>query len=134
MGFLEGFKAFDFNEGYPYVSVTKHGITFNKAVILKLGLPEYVVLYINDDTKQIAIQACDKDYPKAVAFYKEKKSGLISARWNGKDIMNTIIELTGWDIDNFIYRVDGNLIKEERAMIFDLLKANVSTAKDVENK
>lgn len=134
MGFLDGFKVFDFSEGYPYVSITKHGITFNKSVILKLSKPEYVVLYINEETKQIAIQACDKDTPKATPFYKEKKSGLISARWNGKDIMNTILEMTGWDLENYIYRIDGELLKEERAMIFDFSKPNVSAAKDVENK
>ena len=37
MSLLENFKAFNFNEGVPYVSVTSNGMTFNKSVIMKLG-------------------------------------------------------------------------------------------------
>ena len=33
---LSGFSAFDFSEGVPYFSVTLNGLTFNKAVVLKL--------------------------------------------------------------------------------------------------
>ena len=42
---LSGFKAFDFSEGIPYFSVTKNGLTFSKAVTLKLGCPAYARLY-----------------------------------------------------------------------------------------
>ena len=44
MSLLENFKAFNFNEGVPYVSVTSNGMTFNKSVIMKLGYPEHVLL------------------------------------------------------------------------------------------
>ncbi len=36
---LSGFSAFDFSEGVPYFSITQNGLTFNKAVVLKLGSP-----------------------------------------------------------------------------------------------
>ena len=36
MFFFDGFTAFNFNEGAPYVSITKNGVTFNKSVIMKL--------------------------------------------------------------------------------------------------
>ena len=94
MSLLDGFKAFDFSEGFPYVSVTRNGVTFNKAVVVKLNYPSHVLLLINDETHQIAVQACSADNPKAVAFFKPKKSGLISVRWNGKDLMNTLSEMT----------------------------------------
>ena len=53
---LTGFKAFDFSEGVPYFSVTKNGLTFSKAVTLKLGCPSYVRLLINPDTKQVVLK------------------------------------------------------------------------------
>ena len=73
---LSGFTAFDFSEGVPYCSITANGVTFNKAVTLKMGSPAYVRLLINGDSRQIILQACDEDTPRAVAFYRPKKNGV----------------------------------------------------------
>ena len=55
---LSKFKTFDFSEGVPFVSVTNNGLTFNKSVIMKMNYPLYVRLLINEEDKQIALQAC----------------------------------------------------------------------------
>ena len=47
MSILEGFTTFDFNEGVPFVSITRNGVTFNKGVVLKMGCPKNVVLLVN---------------------------------------------------------------------------------------
>ena len=74
MSIFEGFTEFNFNEGVPYVSVTKNGVSFNKGVISKLGQPTHVKLFINAATKQIGIQVCDECDLNAQTFYnKEKK-------------------------------------------------------------
>lgn len=124
MSLLDGFKAFDFNEGSPYLSATKNGINFNKSVILKLNKPEYVVFLINKETKQVAVQVCKKETPNAIQFYKEKASGVLSVRWNGKDLLNTISEMMGWNLENHAYRVDGTLLEDENAILFDLTSAS----------
>ena len=124
MSILDGFTAFDFNEGAPYVSITKNGVTFNKGVIKKLKQPAYVVLLINAKAKQIAIQVCDESTTNATTFFKEdKKSNLLSVRWNGRDLLNTISEITEWDLVNDSYKVLGTHLIEENAMLFDLDKA-----------
>ena len=123
MSLLDGFKTFDFSEGFPYVSVTRNGVTFNKAVVVKLNYPSHVLLLINDETHQIAVQVCTEDNPKAVSFYKEKKSGLISGRWNGKDLMTTLSEMMTWNLDKQSFRIDGSLLKEENAMLFNFEEA-----------
>ena len=124
MSNLDGFTAFDFNEGAPYVSITKNGVTFNKGVIKKLKQPAYVVLLINAKAKQIAIQVCDESTTNAATFFKEdKKSNLLSVRWNGRDLLNTISEITEWDLVNDSYKVLGTHLIEENAMLFDLDKA-----------
>ena len=126
MFFFYVFTAFNFNEGAPYVSITKNGVTFNKSVIMKLKYPPYVVLLINPQTKQIAIQACDANTQNAVAFYKEdKKSNVLSVRWNGRDLLNTIKEMMNWDYSSESYKVAGTLLGEESAMLFDLENAEV---------
>lgn len=123
MSILENFTPFNFHEGVPYVSITNNGITFNKSVIMKLGYPEYVLLLIDEETKRIAIQVCEAETENAASFYKEKKSKIISVRWNSKDLLNTISTITGWDLEKNSYKVNGRLLKDENAMIFNLNEA-----------
>lgn len=125
MSLLDNFKPFNFNEGVPYVSITNNGMTFNKSVIMKLEYPERVRLLIDEETKRIAVQTCTQDTPNAAVFYnREKKSNTLSVRWNGRDLLNTIQEITHWDLSKCGYRVDGVLLKEDRAMLFDLTHAS----------
>ena len=124
---LDGFKAFDFSEGVPYVSVTQNGITFNKSVTLKLGEPEYAKFLINPETKQVAIQACNEGDTNATVFYRPKASGTLSVRWNARDLLNTLERIMGWNLKENGYRADGVLLQEERAIVFDFSKASVLT-------
>ena len=117
---LSGFTPFNFSEGIPYVSITPNGVTFNKAVVMKMGYPDFVLLLIDDYGKRIALQACDESTPNAVRFYKPKKGNVISVRWNSKDLLNTIQGITGWNLEEIAFKVDGILLREDRAMIFDL--------------
>ena len=124
MAILEGFTPFNFEEGVPYVSITKNGVTFNKGVVKKLDCPKYVVLLVNARTSQIAIQACPEGTNRAVAFFNgEKKKNALSVRWNGKDLLNTITAMTGWDLTKEGYKAEGTLIPEEQAILFDLTKS-----------
>lgn len=123
MGVLEGFSAFNFEEGVPYVSVTINGVTFNKSVVMKLDYPTHALLLINETEKKVAVQACDEKTPNAAPFYKEKKSGVISVRWNGRDLLNTFQDIMGWNLKSDAYRIEGIHLKDERAILFDLTKA-----------
>lgn len=124
MSIFEGFTAFNFNEGVPYVSITKHGVTFNKGVVMKMECAQYVILLVNSSSKQIAIQACSENTTKATAFFNdEKKKNAYSVRWNGRDLLNTITAITGWNLDKKGYKVEGRLFPEEKAMLFDLNNA-----------
>jgi hypothetical protein len=120
---LSNFKTFDFSEGVPYVSITNNGITFNKSVIMKMKYPAYVRLLINETDKQIAVQTCDEHDDKSVQFYKEKSNGVLSVRWNAKDLINTISRICDWDLSQLSYRVNGILISEMKLMLFDLNEA-----------
>lgn len=123
MSMLEGFSAFNFEEGVPFVSVTINGVTFNKSVVMKLGYPTHALLLINEAEKKIAVQACGEGTPNAAPFYKEKKSGVISVRWNGRDLLNTFQDIMGWDLKSNAYRIEGIHLKDERAILFDLTQA-----------
>lgn len=115
---LSGFAVFDFSEGIPYFSVTSNGVTFNRAVTLKLGTPAFVRLLINESTRQVALQVCDESAPKAVAFYKPKTNGVLSVRWNAQDLVATFKRLMESDLQHG-FRVNGELV-ENGLMVFDL--------------
>ena len=125
MSMFDSFKSFNFDEGVPYVSITKNGVTFNKAVIMKLNYPTNVVLLINAEDKVIAIQKCTPDVKNSTTFYKENEKNILSVRWNARDLLNTLQDITGWDLSKDSYRVDGVLVAEENAMIFDLKTAKI---------
>lgn len=127
MSVLDGFSAFDFSEGVPYASFTQNGITFNKSVTLKLGEPEYARFLINADAKQVAVQACEAGDKSATVFYRPKASGALSVRWNARDLLNTLERIMGWDFKDASYRADGVLLRDERAIVFDLSKATTLT-------
>lgn len=120
---LSNFKTFDFNEGMPYVSITCNGLTFNKSVIMKMGYPAHVKLLINEIDKQIAVQICDESDEKATQFYREKANGVLSVRWNSKDLVSTVARICDWDLKKDSYRAYGVLIPEATLMLFDLTKA-----------
>ncbi len=121
MSIFEGFTAFNFSEGVPFVSITRNGVTFNKGVIMKMGCPKHVLLLVNAASKQIAIQTCSESTLNSAAFFnEEKKKNAYSVRWNGKDLLNTITAITGWKLNLKGYKVEGRMIPEENAMLFDL--------------
>ena len=127
MSILDSFKAFDFSEGVPYVSITKNGLTFNKGVMKKLGYPQFVVLLMDKDTQRIAIQKCSSATDKSIAFYKGDKEDdankILSVRWNSRDLMSTVKAMMNWDLSVDSYRAYGEMLEEENAMIFDLSQA-----------
>ncbi len=120
---LSKFKAFDFSEGVPYVSVTSNGLTFNKSVIMKMNYPSFVQLLINEEDKQIILQSCAEKDEKAVSFYKEKANGVLSVRWNSKDLIQTVARLCGWNLKNKSYRVPGIMIPGTPLMLFEMTNA-----------
>ena len=125
MSFFDGFTTFNFGEGVPFASITKNGITFNKGVIMKMDFPKNVILLVNASTKQIAIQASSENAERATPFLSDEKrmNKVYSVRWNSRDLLNTITAITGWNLEKKGYKVEGQLIPEENAMLFDLNNA-----------
>lgn len=118
---LEGFKQYNLTIGTASVSITSNGIAFSKSTVVKMEKSPYVKFYIDDNEKRIAIQKAQKDDDGAIGFYNGQK--IISVRWNNRELLKTIAKMMGWNLDGMIYKVDGDYIPEEEAMIFDLKNA-----------
>ncbi len=122
---LDGFEVFNFNVGIPSASITSNGITFNRSVSIKLGFPPYVRMLINRERRQIAIVPCDKSTDQSAAFYRDsyEKDPVRSVRWNNRDLMNTLSELMDCDFKTISFKVEGRLLNEGPAILFDLTRA-----------
>jgi len=119
---LENFKKIGLAPGYPSISFTKYGMTFNKNAIIKIGEPEKACLYIDEEEQVIAITAASNDDDKSLPFMSKGKK-VMSVRWNHQDLLQTIEQLMDWD-RNIGYRIHGYYDKEQKALFFDLKKAS----------
>lgn len=117
---LENFQPYNVSVGMPSVSFTPNGITFNKTAVVRMGKPEYVVLYINDIGRQIAIKKTDANDENATSFFKIKKNDVVSARWGSKELLHKIYNMMHWDVKKDSFKVNGVYYQEEEVMIFDL--------------
>lgn len=127
---LSGFKPVNLIIGLPYVSITANGVTFNKPCIMKLGKPTHVLLMVNDEAKQMAIQVCDQEDDNATPFLRSEAKSTLSVRWNNKDFLNQLSKMMDWDLNVSGYKVNGEYLSDENAMIFDLNTATVLGEKD----
>ena len=119
---LSGFKVFDFSEGVPYFSVTRNGLTFSKAVTIKLSYPTHVQLLLNAEAKQVVLKSCPAGTPQAAQFYRERKNKVLSVRWNSRDLISTLERMLDKTFESHGVRVDGVLI-DDQTMLFDLNSA-----------
>ena len=130
---LTGFQIFDFSIGVPSVSITRYGVTFNKSTVLKLGNPEYVRLFIKRDAKLIALRSCKKTDTGAVKFYRAKKSGVMSVRWNHGGLMNELRVLLKSDLNTNGFRVSGERVDCD-TILFDMNTAKTLTQRSIRNE
>mgnify|MGYP006940533700 FL=1 len=118
---LEGFKVYVVTAGVPSVTFTKNGTGLSKAAVAKLGNPEYVRILFDSNEKRMAVQACDENEEGAVKL--PQRDGVEGVRWNNKDLINTVEQITGFDIKGSKgFKVDGITLDEERAILFELQK------------
>lgn len=117
--------------GSSFVSITDNGLNFNKNVLLRMHRPEYVVILLNMQKKQIAIQACEKNDSNAVAFFKPDSDVKYGVRLHNKDLENMLSRLMNWNLKESNYRIDGTHIEEENAMVFNLNEARQFAKKSI---
>lgn len=123
-----GFKAFNFSEGVPKISVTTNGVTFSRGVANKLGKPEYVVLMINDEKHQIVIKRAIKEEKFSYRFYRKsnrkEEKNIVSVRINNTELLSEMSRLMNWDLSLYSYSVKGVVVDDE-TILFDLNNAKI---------
>lgn len=123
---LEGFTQFTFGGMAAYASITKNGISFNKVAVGKLNSTPYVLLFLNAQNLQFAIKKASANEAGAIPFGDSAKKGSTSVRWNSKEFLRAICDMTGWNLQAPTcagYKVFALYDKSEGALIFDLKEA-----------
>lgn len=121
---LEGFEIVTFGNTGASVSITKNGVTFNKASLEKMNSANYVTLMVNRNLKQFAIKQCTQNDANAMPFYVAIKPKAPSVRWNSKELLRLFSGLMSWDLDKCNgYKIMGEYLKSEKALLFDLNSA-----------
>lgn len=126
MANLSNFSVLSFGSTGPIVSITKNGVTFNKAAVDRMGGAQYVLLLLDESAKQFAIQKCTQSAPQAMPFVAAIKPGAPSVRWGSKEFLRILKRLTGWSLEDEDckgFKVPGEYQRPDNAMIFDLNKA-----------
>lgn len=125
MPILDSFKVVNVGSSSPSFSITKNGITFNKAVIETLKSPKYVVALLNEDTKQMAIQVAERTQKDSQIFVREREyDAPINVRWNFKNFTLSLASMMNWNLsEEKGYQIHGEYFSEELAIIFDFTKA-----------
>lgn len=121
MSILENFEVCKTNvdKKEPYIRITPSVLTINKSVLDILGDPEYILLLLNKETLQFAIQKCTETKDGAMKITKIPNR-VQTKRINDVSLCNNIYDLTGWSRLVSSYQVFGEYIPEENVVIFDL--------------
>ena len=113
------FKLQTMEKGLPSIVISKNGIFLSVNLHKKLGMTSYVQLYLAEETREIAIMACDKNADEAV----ELKLANEYARIYNKDFVNNVAKLLKTSFDEVGHRVVGTPSEDGDYFIFDLKKA-----------
>lgn len=121
---LEKFKPVILTSGPSTMTIAKSGVSFSQATVIKLNKSEFVRILMNSEDKMLLVKEASKDDEQAVPFFNPDRK-VITARWNYSDFNNSLSQMMGWNTDKNTYKVHGAFIEDEKAMLFDLNKAQI---------
>ena len=122
---LEGFEPLTIATGGMRMTVTKNGVSFSKGALEKLHCAQYVIPLIDRAGKRFAIAACKEEAKNAKRFYRDGGTA-DGVRWNERDLITTLSDLVGKNLEEHGITVDGIYSGEDDALIFDLNNARPS--------
>lgn len=120
MNILDSFTKVNLSNNSPAVTISSYGLTFNKTVVDTMASPDYVILFLDEENKRLAIQCSDnsQDIPFCI-----NKSNRVNARINNKDFARKLFRIMEWFMDGRSYRVPGTWYPEQKVYVFDIKDA-----------
>ena len=128
---LSEFKKKNLNNDDPCLSVTEAGVTCNKYCLSKLGFPEKVSLYLDENTFRLVIK---KDENGDVNFVSSKRVNALYVRWNNTDFRDELIQWASvFDTNISIYsgaKIIGTYLEDDEALLFEFKNAKPNKSFD----
>ena len=121
---LEGFTILKEKEGKKeecIATISKNNINFTLRTVKNMKNPEYIVLGVNREKRQLGI-ACVEKSSDAIPFCKdgEARNCYIGAgSWRNE----ISAMMPDWDLKNYNYKMDGKFNEDHSEIIFDLEEA-----------
>lgn len=119
---LEGFQPFEVLSGTAFMSISNTGINFNKNVLIKMNKCSYIKILINHQNKIVAIQSTQPNDAFSIPFVKDNTALEKGVRIHNKELENILANMIDLDLESFTYRVDGEFLPADGAMLFNLTK------------
>lgn len=107
--------------GNNLLTLNKNSVTFDKSIAESLGYPSHVKLLLDKENKIFAIQSCKSNTLNSVPFSKSatQQKGSIKMQYGSiRNILRTVMKESFKD--EMRYQFKGNLLAENKAMIFEL--------------
>ena len=71
---LKGFVKLSIRRGGAFLSISDNGLNFNVNIVACMQNAKNVVLLLNANKKQFAIQKCDESDRDKITFYRNERS------------------------------------------------------------
>ena len=110
----------------PDIFINQNCITFSKRVLDDLNYPQNVQYCIDAAQKIFAIRFCKGNEAKATPFSKPKAEQTNTLSISNKNLRDVIVTMIVNYDKKKRYKVTGELDSENRAMYFDMTKAEES--------
>lgn len=111
--------------GNYLLTLNKNSITFDKSIAEALGYSSHIRPLLDRENKVFAIQACKANSLKSIPFSKSEsqQKGSIKMRYGAlRNILRSLMK-DKWK-EEMRYQLEGELIRDKKAMIFELEKFN----------
>ncbi len=127
---LKGFEVIDIEKKNTAatVTITPTKLRFNKATAQELTYPEYVVMSLNPQTHQVAIQGSSEGTKNAFLFAAEGLATTYAITVDILALTNSIRKMMGW-ADDLEYMARGLYYAAADAILFDMDTAAPSEKK-----
>ena len=111
--------------GNYLLTLNKNSITFDKSIAEALGYSSHIRPLLDRENKIFAIQACKANSLKSIPFSKsesQQKGSIKMQYWALRNILRSLMK-DKWK-EEMRYQLEGELIPDKKAMIFELEKFN----------
>ncbi|MGM0158384.1 hypothetical protein IGI47_002716 [Enterococcus sp. AZ191] len=111
--------------GIYLLTLNKNSITFDKSIAEALGYSTHIRPLLDRENKIFAIQACKANSLKSIPFSKSEsqQKGSIKMQYGAlRNILRSLMK-DKWK-EEMRYQLEGELIPDKKAMIFELEKFN----------